>query len=179
MTLSFNQGGTCVLGGSFTALQPYLGTTVVTRNFIARVNTDGSVDGPFNPNPNSSVNLVYVLSNQQILISGGFNYVTPNGSVTAFQISELALINADGSIDTAFNPAPNGSVFAVSVQSDGKIILGGGFTMINGVTRSYIARLNADGTLDTTTTFDAKDFRTLSPPVPKVLRFTQIIITLG
>jgi uncharacterized delta-60 repeat protein len=41
-------------------------------------------------------------------------------------------------------------VEAVAVQSDGKVILGGSFTQVNGVTRNRLARLNADGTLDVT-----------------------------
>jgi uncharacterized delta-60 repeat protein len=54
-----------------------------------------------------------------------------------------------------FDPhANNFIVSAIVVQPDGKILMGGDFTTLspNGgaaVTRSYIARLNADGTLDT------------------------------
>ncbi len=42
-----------------------------------------------------------------------------------------------------------GSVWAVAEQADGKLVIGGHFTKVNGVTRKNIARLNADGTLDT------------------------------
>jgi len=37
----------------------------------------------------------------------------------------------------------------VAVQADGKIVFGGGFTAVNGVPRQSLARVNADGTLDT------------------------------
>ena len=52
-----------------------------------------------------------------------------------------------------FDPNANGTVRAVVVQPDGKILLGGDFTTLspNGgapVTRNHIARLNPDGTLD-------------------------------
>jgi uncharacterized delta-60 repeat protein len=147
-TLAVEGDGKYLVGGSFNIVDG------IGRNYIARLNTDGTLDGAFNPNPNSSISLIYVLSNQTMLISGGFNYLTPNGSATAYQISELALINADGSVDIAFNPAPDGTVFAVAAQADGKLILGGGFTTINGLTRSYIARINPDGTADTATNFD-------------------------
>ena len=40
----------------------------------------------------------------------------------------------------------------VIVQPDGKILIGGGITQVNGVNRNLIARLNADGSLDTTFT---------------------------
>jgi uncharacterized delta-60 repeat protein len=41
-------------------------------------------------------------------------------------------------------------VLAVAIQSDGKIIIGGRFSAVNGIVRSNLARLNTDGTLDRT-----------------------------
>ena len=40
-------------------------------------------------------------------------------------------------------------VDSIAVQSDGKILIGGGFTTVGGETRNCIARLNTDGSLDT------------------------------
>jgi uncharacterized delta-60 repeat protein len=51
--------------------------------------------------------------------------------------------SADG-----FNPNVNGIVEAVAVQPDGKILIGGIFSSVGGQARSYLARLNPDGTLD-------------------------------
>ena len=48
-----------------------------------------------------------------------------------------------------FDPNANGLVRVVVVQPDGKTLIGGDFTTVLGVARSRIARLNADGTLDT------------------------------
>ncbi len=42
----------------------------------------------------------------------------------------------------------NGSVLALVIQPDGKVVLGGTFTAVNGVPRQNLARLNADGSLD-------------------------------
>lgn len=42
----------------------------------------------------------------------------------------------------------NGMVRAIATQDDGKIVIGGHFTTINGVPRNGLARLNEDGTLD-------------------------------
>ena len=39
-------------------------------------------------------------------------------------------------------------VFATAVQPDGKVIIAGSFDSMLGVPRRYIARLNADATLD-------------------------------
>jgi hypothetical protein len=44
------------------------------------------------------------------------------------------------------------NVISIAVQSDGKVVIGGDFRTFNGVTAIRIARLNSDGTLDTTFT---------------------------
>jgi YVTN family beta-propeller protein len=43
-----------------------------------------------------------------------------------------------------------GAIYAVAVQADGKVIIGGTFAFVNGTARNNIARINADGTLDAT-----------------------------
>lgn len=54
-----------------------------------------------------------------------------------------------GAIDSTFTGVVNnGMVSAIATQSDGKILVGGTFTMVNGVSKSYIARLNASGSTD-------------------------------
>jgi uncharacterized delta-60 repeat protein len=60
-------------------------------------------------------------------------------------------IITDGGLDPAFNAGrfTNGRVVSAVLQSDGKLLIGGGFTKVHGVTRIGIARLNLDGTLDT------------------------------
>ena len=68
----------------------------------------------------------------------------------------LARLNADGTLDAAFDPQVTGGFYGVAgppaVQVDGKIIIGGSFTSVGGAAHSYLARLNADGTLDTSFT---------------------------
>ena len=43
----------------------------------------------------------------------------------------------------------NGSVESVEVQSDGKILVAGGFTTFNGAERNGLVRLNSNGSVDT------------------------------
>src|SRR3954469_26058547 len=69
-----------------------------------------------------------------------------------FLLGSCAVLCAQSALD-GFDPNANGSIRAVAVQSDGKILIGGDFTSLapNGgasVTRNHIARLNPDGTLD-------------------------------
>ena len=84
----------------------------------------------------------------KILIGG--NFLLLNQGVAQFG---LARLNADGSLDTTFKPGsidPNGSVNTIAVQPDGKILIGGSFISLNGVARRSLARLNTDGSLDST-----------------------------
>src|SRR5438132_1074907 len=55
-----------------------------------------------------------------------------------------------GSIDPGFNvgSGADGAVYALAVQLDGKVLVGGAFTHFNGTVQNHIARLNADGSID-------------------------------
>jgi uncharacterized delta-60 repeat protein len=63
----------------------------------------------------------------------------------------IARLRVDGSLDTSF-PAlaggVDGSIYALARQADGKILVGGYFSTMNGVSVANLARLNADGSLD-------------------------------
>lgn len=97
----------------------------------------------------------------KILIGGNFGYIQ-SGTISGR--SGLVRLNSDGTEDTSFwnnllstgnnngFQYGNGSVRIIKIkyQPDGKILVGGGFTTLNGFTRNSIVRLNADGTEDTT-----------------------------
>lgn len=87
-----------------------------------------------------------VTSPPKILLGGLFTQI--NG-VTANRIARL---NHDGTLDTSFTTSVTGGstqVNRILVLPTGKIMICGVFTHVNGVAKPYIARLNADGTLDT------------------------------
>lgn len=67
--------------------------------------------------------------------------------------SSVANSIAGGVLDSAFNTnvGNNGSPLtqSISVASDGKIVVGGGFTQWNGSATGCLIRLNSDGTMDT------------------------------
>jgi uncharacterized delta-60 repeat protein len=136
--------GKMVLGGSFTQIQPNGTLNPATRNGLARLNPDGTLDQNFNPNAFGGVGVVTVQANGQYLIGGDFT------SVDGLTRTNIARINANGTIDTSFAPTPNGTVSAIAVQANGQIIIGGNFTYVGPVGIAYLARLNADGSLDTT-----------------------------
>ncbi|EEF57641.1 delta-60 repeat domain-containing protein [Pedosphaera parvula] len=135
--------GKALVGGYFNLFQ---GTN---RNALARLNTDGSLDNAFHPAPSEYAEIVSVAvqTDGKIVLGGFFN------SINGTSRTNIARLNADGSLDNTFNPgsgATEGGVFCLAVQSDGKVLLGGDFSGVNGVLRRCVARLNADGSLDST-----------------------------
>src|SRR5438477_6260403 len=70
----------------------------------------------------------------------------------------LARLNPDGTLDSGFAPRlagrgdPEIEVYALGVQPDGKILVSGAFTLLNGQPWTNFARLNPDGTRDTSFT---------------------------
>lgn len=126
----------------------------VTQNNICRLNVDGTLDTSFNTgaNPGSSGTIYSgaIQPDGKIVVVGAF---TTLRGVTRNRIGRL---NTDGSLDTSFNNSSQGTVgannqiFSVALQPDGKILIGGWFTTTRGVTTNGLARLNTDGTLDTT-----------------------------
>ena len=92
---------------------------------------------------------VAVQTDGKVVVGGTFSYT--DGMVSA---GHLARFNAGGTLDTAFRTATgtgaNGLIYSVAIHTDGKIYLAGDFTAFNGATRNRVARLNSDGSLDTT-----------------------------
>jgi uncharacterized delta-60 repeat protein len=140
--IAIESNGQILIGGQFSLVDG------IERGNIARLNADGTLDGVFNPDANANVLAIAPLSSGQILVGGNFSLFAPNGSTTGYEVSNLARLNSDGSIDLTFNPSPNGSVFAIVIDNNGDAVIGGGFTSIGGVSRGYVARLLPSGLLD-------------------------------
>jgi hypothetical protein len=134
------------------------------------LNEDGTVDPVFNPTvtyvaappaPNPNVFSVAVQTDGKVLMGGNFNTLQPNGAAVASTRNRLARLNADGTLDAGFNPNANSSVFGVTVQADGRVLIAGAFTTLQpngaatGTTRTYVARLLNDATTQTLTAPDA------------------------
>ncbi|WP_337042836.1 FG-GAP-like repeat-containing protein [Emticicia sp. 17c] len=140
--MALQADGKILIGGSFNNVN---GTT---RNNFARLNNDGTLDTSFNPGNsfNNYVNNIAVQSDGKILVVGNFQSFDSKKAV------RIARLNSDGSLDTDFNTGLgfNGEVYKITLQKDGKILVGGLFTSYNGTTANYIIRLNTDGTIDTT-----------------------------
>lgn len=129
-------GGKSIVGGGFTVPIPG----------VARLRADGLLDASFNPGTgaNGQVHAVFVQSNGQVVIGGSFTMVD------GVARSRMARLNADGTVDGAFVPGviPSGAVYSVIVQTDGKVVIAGEFSSVNGTNRVRVARLHANGSLD-------------------------------
>jgi uncharacterized delta-60 repeat protein len=136
--VALQSSGNVLVGGSF--------TNTAATNF-ARLNTNGSLDTTFTTVADDTVNAVAIQTNGSILIGGFFTHV--NGRARA----GIARLDSGGTLDLSFNPSVSGAfsaVYSLALQGDGKILIGGSFTNVNASTRTNIARLNTDGTLDAT-----------------------------
>jgi uncharacterized delta-60 repeat protein len=138
-SIALQSDGKMLIGGSFTAVN---GTN---RRGIARLHINGNLDGSFNPGTgvgggSSGVDSVVVQSDGKVLIGGYF--ATVNGT----NLNNIARLNADGSLDTSFNPGTgaDGAVHSIALQSDGNVLIGGDFTIVNGEARPHVARLYGD-----------------------------------
>ena len=130
--------GKIICGGEFTT---YKG---IAENRIIRFNTDGTKDTSFVTGIGfkgsfTDIRSIAIQPDGKILLGG--NFVSYNG-LEAYCIVRL---NTDGTKDTSFNTIIGGygSVDAIELQPDGKIILGGSFYSDGG-----IVRLHSDGTQD-------------------------------
>ena len=128
--------GKMLIGGSFSSV---LG---VARNNIARLNTNGSLDGSFNPNANGEINAIAVQADGKILVGGNF---AGANSIGGQMRNRIARLDPTTGQPDSFDPNANGLVEAIAVQPDGKILVSGGFNganSIGGQSRNHLARLD-------------------------------------
>jgi uncharacterized delta-60 repeat protein len=132
---------------------------------LIRLHPNGSHDTSYAPvlAENFLVSAVALQADGKILLAGGVSAPGPGTCDRRRNTGPNVIrLHADGSPDVTFSapyiPFTAGrwcgtadlGVRTMLVQTDGKIVLGGMFTMVNGVERTDIARLNPDGSLDLT-----------------------------
>ena len=143
-------------GGTDNRVIARVDPTDVTTSPADYVYAPGSKDTTFNTGTGATsgstalpqyVDALQVQPDGKVLIGGAFLFY--NGVPR----NRIARLNTDGSLDASFDPGGTGAdnhVYVVTLQPDGKILIGGVFDSYNGVSRTHIARLNSDGTLDQT-----------------------------
>lgn len=129
----------------------YMNTTV---HNLALLNTNGIIDSSFNPgigpdpvffDYGAHPEMICEQPDGKIIIVGSFT------SYNGISQNRIVRIHPNGSIDSTFKigSGANNRVFCVKLQGDGKIMVGGIFTVFNGLPASNLVRLNQDGSTDT------------------------------
>lgn len=144
LAIACQPDGKIVVGGWLTSLggQP--------RSYVGRVHSNGNLDTNFYGTADYDVRCLALQPDGKILVAGGFNHL---GS---FWCGNIGRLNSDGTTDESFllpgtypnDPGANGEVSCLALQPDGKVVLGGQFTMLGDTSRKYIGRVNTNGTLD-------------------------------
>jgi uncharacterized delta-60 repeat protein len=129
--------GRILVSGWFTQIAGH------NRHLLARLNADGSIDDSFNPTsgPNGIVSAIDHQSDGKILIGGSF---------TSFEGSSapyVARLLSNGTLDPTFNAGsgPNGSLYDLAVEPTGQLLIAGNFSQVDGVVKSFVARLQLSG----------------------------------
>lgn len=148
--IALQPDGKIIIAGSFMKYD----NVSTNRYRIVRINVDGTVDTTFKGRGFGTINAIAIQPDGKILIAGTFHRYGP----AVISRKCIARINADGTLDESFDPgkgveglsgAPS-EVETISLQKDGKVIIAGWFSVVNGVRINRVARLNANGSLDTT-----------------------------
>jgi uncharacterized delta-60 repeat protein len=140
LALALQTDGRIIVGGQFSNVD------LTPRFNLARLNNDGSVDLSFDPvnGPSGDVNAIVIQPDGRIVIGGTF--IGYNG----FARGGIARVLGNGALDPSFDSGvgTGGNVFALALQHNGQIVLGGRFAQYSGTNRTFIARVFGDGSLD-------------------------------
>lgn len=114
---------------------------------IARLNGDGRPDSSFLPFQDSVIGAIWKIK------KNGFGYHTAgfHRELYTTQVNYFARLSDNGSIDTAClantGTGFNKNTWSVGLQSNGRIVLGGAFTVFNGGLSGRLIMLNSDCTV--------------------------------
>jgi len=135
-----------LISGTFTTVND------TNRNCIARLNANGSLDSSFKPGagPNDLSLAVSPYKRMQGAHRGWVHHRQRH------ETQRIARSMPTASAAVFIRHRMNGAISSVAVQPDGKVLIGGPFTFINGTNRYGNARLNADAV------WTALSFRTAS-----------------
>lgn len=128
------------------------------KDKVYRINENGKLDTSFDIDKDMSWLIenfrdVKVLDNGSILVAGKFT--------VAGKERHLIRLTSEGMLDKTFNIptftesglASRAHLQGLYLQNDGKVLVSGYFTSVNGKYRTGLIRLNQDATLDETFTF--------------------------
>ncbi|MDX1953122.1 MAG: Calx-beta domain-containing protein, partial [Verrucomicrobiota bacterium] len=141
MDVALESDGQFLIAGLFSSVDG------INISRAARLNSNGSVDSGFNLplGLNGQVSVIVPQPDGKALIGGMFD------EASAALRNRIARLKSDGTVDIDFDPGSgaDNTVHAIALLDTGKVLIGGAFNSVNGITRRGIARLNANGSVDT------------------------------
>lgn len=149
-SIAIQSDGKAVIAGWFTHVND------TARANIARLTDTGALDTGFDPGAgvtgtDAYLNIVKLQSDGKPVIGGVFT------SVGGTARNNIARLTITGTLDPTFDPGSgtNGEVATIAIQpSKGQVLIGGWFTATNGSTHNRLARVNANGGVDSAFTPD-------------------------
>jgi uncharacterized delta-60 repeat protein len=129
----FNPGNRVVLGKSS------LATVTITD--------DDTILAPFR-RMDGSITVIRAVGGKRWIVAGDFT------DVDGYRRNGLARLETDGVLDPTFDAGggADGPINAIVEQSDGKLLIGGNFGQFGGTTQRAVARIMADGVVDSSFT---------------------------
>ena len=162
--------GKIVFAGQFTQFNG------VAKNNALRLNADGTIDNSFASPTGADLNGLEIQTDGKIVVYGNFNFI--NGT----PLVRLARLNINGTLDNTLNINLSNqnaeAIFSVGIQTDGKLILGGGFDNQNNAINKSLNRYSNTGVLDTSFNVNKSRFTYLFSQA-KLLKQTdgKIVVT--
>ena len=157
LAIAIQSNGQILISGDF-----FDATGIMANSGIMRLTPEGLIDASFNvPTIDSQPFVLAVQADNKILLAG--NFTTINDT----ERNGIARLNPDGSLDLDFDPNVTGNgnsglgnstsagvgiIRAMTLDSQQRILIGGFFDSVGTTERSFLARLQPDGNLDTTFT---------------------------
>ena len=141
LDMALQSDGKLIIAGKFN------GPVGTSWKKIVRLQADGNLDGHFDPGTgaNGDVYCVKVMDDGRILVGGAFT------SFNGVAAGHLVRLFPNGALDRTFDTSvgANGNVYSIGVLPGGSMLIGGNFTTYGGDHASQLARITADGSLDT------------------------------
>ena len=128
--------------GKFMAAGSFTMANRIKESSVARFNPDGSLDPSFQSTIPFSVTAMAVQPDGKIIIGGSFTDTNTDGL-------HILRLNADGSQDLSFQAGsiPAGTINDIEIEFSGTILVGGAFTLYDGMQAQGLVRLEDNGSL--------------------------------
>ena len=131
--LAFQSDNKLIVGGAFLT---YKG---LSAKRILRLNGDGSLDVTFNSGAGLSsgdVRCILVQPDDRMLVGGTFS-----GTFNGIAVKRMLRLLSSGVYDTTFLVNLNGSLYSACFTVNHKVIIGGSFNSVSGITKHRVARI--------------------------------------